>query len=162
LGYFQLWHSSVEYTGIYRTRPYAVGSASCAHDDVQFALRFDRRHRHLIPEFLVAHLVTDDSGYGVNWNGRKTKKFGPAPQKAGPAAEGYHPTVYRGVVELVHGEELVLRAERVHVFRVPATCTITLDGHPAKLTQLRHGYRAEVTAERGTALKIVARRDGGR
>ena len=29
------------------------------------------------PEFLVAHLVTEDSGYGKNWKGRVTSRFGP-------------------------------------------------------------------------------------
>lgn len=76
VGYFQVWHSSTEYSGIYRTRSYPTGSNNAAHDDVQFALRFDRHKRILIPEFLVAHLMTEDMAYGKNWNGRVTRQFG--------------------------------------------------------------------------------------
>lgn len=82
IGYFQLWHHGVEYSDIYRTRPYSTTSSNAAHDDVQFALRFDRHHRHLIPEFIVAHLVTDDLKYGKNWGGRVSKRFGPGPRLA--------------------------------------------------------------------------------
>jgi hypothetical protein len=90
IGFFQLWHAGAEYSGIYRTRPYATGAASAAHDDVQFALRWDRRHRVLIPEFLAAHLVTEDSSYGANWQGRKTRRFGPpGPRKPDPQGRGY-------------------------------------------------------------------------
>lgn len=77
VGYFQLWHASAEYTGIYRTRGYSNTSNSAAHDDVQFALKWDRHNRILIPELLVAHLMTDDVKYGTNWYGRRSKPFGP-------------------------------------------------------------------------------------
>lgn len=76
IGFFQLWHSTTEYSGIYRTKPYPTGSSNAAHDDVQFALRFDRKKRVLLPEFVVAHLMTEDMSYGKNWGGRRTKKFG--------------------------------------------------------------------------------------
>lgn len=81
IGYFQLWHHTAEYSGIYRTRTYSNGSNSAAHDDVQFSLLFDRKKRVLIPEFYVAHLMTEDTHYGKNWNGRVTKKFGPPDPK---------------------------------------------------------------------------------
>jgi hypothetical protein len=77
IGYFQLWHSDAEFLGEYRVRSYSVTSNNAAHDDVQFALRWDRHHRILIPEFLVAHLVNDDISYGKNWGKRVTKKFCP-------------------------------------------------------------------------------------
>lgn len=92
IGYFQCWHASQEYAGIYRTRPYATGSNNAAHDDVQFALRWDRAQRVLIPELYLAHLLTDDMAYGKNWNGRVTRPFAAtaaarshAPGPAGPA-----------------------------------------------------------------------------
>jgi hypothetical protein len=88
IGFFQLWHAEAEYTGIYRTRTYATGSSSAVHDDVQFGLRWDRKHRVLIPEFLVAHLVTEESKYGANWKGRKTRRFGSA-FKPVATCEGY-------------------------------------------------------------------------
>lgn len=77
IGFFQLWHSEAEFAGIYRTRPYPTGSSSAAHDDVQFALRWDRRRRILIPDFLVAHLVTEDMTQRCNWGGRQSARFGP-------------------------------------------------------------------------------------
>lgn len=77
IGFLQIWHSEVEYAGIYRVRPYATGSNSAAHDDVQFALRWDRPRRVLIPEFLVAHLVTEDMTQRCNWSGRRSARFGP-------------------------------------------------------------------------------------
>jgi hypothetical protein len=76
IGFYQLWHGSQEYAGIYRVRMYPSGENNAAHSDVQWALTFDRDKRVLIPEFLVAHLITSDSGYGSNWNGRKTRRFG--------------------------------------------------------------------------------------
>ncbi len=75
IGFFQLWHHTSEYSGLYRTRGYAVGSNNAAHDDVQFALRWDRSKRILIPEFFVAHLCTDDMHYAANWKGRKTESL---------------------------------------------------------------------------------------
>jgi Glycosyl transferase family 2 len=81
IGYTQIWHASVEYSDIYRTRTYSDGSSNAAHDDVQFALRWDRNHRHLIPEFFVAHLMTKGQQYGENWKGRKTPRFGPPVEK---------------------------------------------------------------------------------
>lgn len=77
VGFTQIWNAESEFVEDVRVRTYAVGSNSAAHDDVQFALRWDREKRILIPELIVAHLVTDDSTYGANWNGRTTKKFDP-------------------------------------------------------------------------------------
>jgi hypothetical protein len=87
IGFLQIWHSSTEFNGTSRIRSYPTGSNNAAHDDVQFGLRWDRAKRVLIPEILVAHLLTDDAKYGVNWNGRKTKKFGPEAVEAKPKKE---------------------------------------------------------------------------
>ena len=76
VGFFQMWHAESEFSEGARIRTYPLGSNSAAHDDVQFALRWDRHKRIFIPEFLVAHLVTKDSTYGANWNGRRTQRVG--------------------------------------------------------------------------------------
>jgi hypothetical protein len=90
IGYWQCWHHDSEYSGMYRVRGYAAGSNSAARDDVQFALRWDRHKRILIPEFYVAHLVTDDSRYGANWKGRKTRPFAPPKNRPStPLPHGY-------------------------------------------------------------------------
>jgi hypothetical protein len=79
IGFFQLWHSSAdEYQGS-RTRPYPVRHGDACRTDVQHALQWDRRQRHLIPELMVAHLESEPAGMGANWKGRKTRPFGPDP-----------------------------------------------------------------------------------
>ena len=89
IGYFQLWHASVETVDIYRVRTYPLSSPSAAHDDVKFGLRWDRHKRVLIPEVFVAHLQTGESSRGKNWNGRVTPRFGPKPKDAlGQEVEG--------------------------------------------------------------------------
>lgn len=77
IGFVQIFHSESEYSGIYRTRPYPTGSSTAAHDDIAFSLTYDRSKRVLIPEILVAHLMTPDMSYGKNWNGRVSRQFGP-------------------------------------------------------------------------------------
>jgi len=84
LGFTQIWFGDIEYSGIYRTRPYPTGSNNAAHDDLQHGLKFDRHKRILIPEFLVAHLMTEDMSYGKNWNGRISKKFAPPDKNQNP------------------------------------------------------------------------------
>jgi hypothetical protein len=80
VGFFQCWHADSEFgPGGSRVRTYPTGSNSAAHDDVQFALRWDRHKRIHIPDLLVAHLVTEDATYGVNWSGRKTRRWGKRP-----------------------------------------------------------------------------------
>ncbi len=68
IGFFQLWHGSKE-----STYPFAHGTA--ARTDVQFALRWDRRDRVLIPELLVWHLESEPGQMGINWSGRKSPPF---------------------------------------------------------------------------------------
>lgn len=70
IGYFQLWHSSVR-----RTYPIVCGSSE--HSDVLFAVQWPRRQRVLLPEFFVYHLESEPVAMGANWDGRKTKPFGP-------------------------------------------------------------------------------------
>lgn len=77
LGYFQLWSSqSDEWRGV-RTRDYPKAHGKACRTDTQFSLLWDRHKRVLIPELVVAHLMTEDLKKGANWSGRKTKIFGP-------------------------------------------------------------------------------------
>jgi hypothetical protein len=78
IGYFQLWHSSLN-------RKYPIINGSAEHGDVLFAVQWERRLRVLLPEFFVYHLESEsEAPMGVNWNGRKTKPFGPChPHKPG-------------------------------------------------------------------------------
>ena len=70
IGYFQLWHSSTK-------RKYPVVHGSCEHDDVLFAVQWPRDRRILLPELFVYHLESEQCEMGKNWQGRKTKHFGP-------------------------------------------------------------------------------------
>lgn len=75
IGFFQLWHSSAdEWRGV-RIRPYPTSHNAACRTDVQHALQWDRRHRESIPELIVAHLESESLPKGVNWNGRRSKRF---------------------------------------------------------------------------------------
>lgn len=77
IGFFQLWHSSMdEWRGI-RTKPYPKHHNTACRTDVQHSLQWDRKKRQLIPEIIVVHLESEPCPMGANWNGRKTKRFGP-------------------------------------------------------------------------------------
>lgn len=71
IGYFQLWHSSVR-------RKYPIVCGSAEHSDILFAVQWNVEQRILIPSFFVYHLESEPVKMGANWNGRKTKVFGPA------------------------------------------------------------------------------------
>ncbi len=74
IGCFQLWHSS--YVNRYQLRyPDVAGSAE--HADVQWALRWPRQNRVLLPTIRVFHLESEKCKMGTNWNGRQTKEFSP-------------------------------------------------------------------------------------
>lgn len=70
IGYFQMWHSSLK-------RQYPITHGSAEHGDVLFAVQWPREERILLPEFFVYHLESEQAPMGKNWNGRKTKPFGP-------------------------------------------------------------------------------------
>lgn len=77
IGYFQLWHSSQdEWNGI-RHRTYPSEHSSASRTDVQWGLKWDRHRRSVIPELIALHLESERVSKGTNWNGRKTKWFGP-------------------------------------------------------------------------------------
>jgi hypothetical protein len=78
IGYLQLWHSSSdEWQGI-RIKPYPANHGNACRTDVQHGLQWDRCKRVLIPEILAVHLESEPARMGVNWNGRRTKRFGPS------------------------------------------------------------------------------------
>ena len=77
IGFFQLTHgSNLTRSGIWH-RPYPGHHGHAARSDVQFGLTWDVNDRELIPTFLVWHLESEKSEVGQNWNGRKSKPFGP-------------------------------------------------------------------------------------
>lgn len=77
IGYFQMWHASQQ-------RSYPINHGSAEHSDVLFAVQWPRPKRILLPEFFVTHLESGASEFGANWQGRKTKPFGPAATFAEP------------------------------------------------------------------------------
>ena len=70
IGYFQLW-----FAGSRKLYPIVCGSAE--HSDVLFAVQWPRPSRVLLPELFVFHLESERVKMGANWDGRKTKVFGP-------------------------------------------------------------------------------------
>lgn len=77
IGAFQLWHSSQdEWRGV-RIKPYPLNHSTSCRTDIQFSLQFDRSKRTLIPEIIAIHLESEPSDKGINWAGRKSKRFGP-------------------------------------------------------------------------------------
>lgn len=78
IGFFQLWHSSEdEWRGI-RVKPYPMFHGKASRTDVQHGFQWDRKKRALIPEIIGVHLESQAAKLGANWEGRKTKPFGPA------------------------------------------------------------------------------------
>ncbi len=77
IGFFQLWHPDSDTRQGIRLRRYPDCHSDACRSDVKFGLQWDRRHRVLIPEVLVAHLESEPAKLGANWKGRKTKRFGP-------------------------------------------------------------------------------------
>jgi len=77
IGFFQLWHSSVEEWRGIKQRRYPDKHNSASRCDVQFGLEWDRSKRLLIPEIIAIHLESEAVPLGRNWNGRKSKKFCP-------------------------------------------------------------------------------------
>jgi hypothetical protein len=86
IGYFQLWHGSASIDRGFHLRRYPLTHGDACRTDVQFALQWDRRLRQVIPEVLVLHLQSEPAANGTNWQGRKTKRFGPEPLRPG----GHH------------------------------------------------------------------------
>lgn len=77
IGFFQLWHHSADHRHGIRLKRYPDNHQDAARADVKFALQWDRRHRILLPEVFVAHLEAEPGKMGLNWKGRKSKKWDP-------------------------------------------------------------------------------------
>jgi hypothetical protein len=75
-GYFQLWHRihGGEEDGGARLKPYPMGHGTAAREDIQHGLKWDRRHRQLIPEIVVVHLESEARPRS-NWHGRTQLPF---------------------------------------------------------------------------------------
>lgn len=71
IGYFQLWNPNG--SEVYKY-PETHGAAD--RTDGLFAKYWIPRNRIFLPSFAVIHLESEKVKMGVNWNGRKTKKFG--------------------------------------------------------------------------------------
>ena len=70
IGYFQLWHSSAK-------RIYPVVNGSAEHSDVMFAVQWPIQNRVLLPGLFVYHLESEHGHMGKDWNGRRSRPFGP-------------------------------------------------------------------------------------
>jgi glycosyltransferase involved in cell wall biosynthesis len=78
IGFFQAWFGPASHYHGTRFRRYPTAHSTAARTDVQFALQWDRHHRHILPSVIAVHLESEAAGLGANWRGRKTKRFGPA------------------------------------------------------------------------------------
>lgn len=79
IGFFQMFHRSAS---VLQKRPwYPTEYPDASASDEMFALKWDRAHRHMLPELIAIHLEMppEDDGsrkeMGTNWKGRKTGKF---------------------------------------------------------------------------------------
>jgi len=74
IGFFQLFCPSVASQGrFYPRRP----SPPFKNTDPEFALRWKRPERELIPEIIGAHLLSQRARFDTNWKGRTTRRFVP-------------------------------------------------------------------------------------
>ena len=74
IGYFQLW--SAAYMKLHEIR-YPESQGSAEQMDVQWALRWPRAQRLLLPTVRVFHLDSQPGPMGTNWKGRNSKPFTP-------------------------------------------------------------------------------------
>jgi hypothetical protein len=78
IGYMQVWHGSADEHISFQHRAYPHFHGESSRTDTQMPLQWDRRKRVLLPEVIAVHLESEDSKMGTNWNGRKSKLFGPS------------------------------------------------------------------------------------
>ena len=74
IGFLQLWDS--RYTKEHELR-YPEAQSGAEQADVQWALRWPRANRILLPAVRVYHLESEPCRMGANWNGRMTRPFTP-------------------------------------------------------------------------------------
>jgi hypothetical protein len=85
IGFYQMWHGS---TG----RRYPIAKGNAEHTDVLHSIQWDEQKRHLIPEIIGVHLMSNPAPLGANWQGRTTPRFGPgAPRPYLPARAAVTP-----------------------------------------------------------------------
>lgn len=71
IGFFQLWNP-----GGSGQHCYADGHTDASREDNDFATKWPRSKRGFLPEIIAYHLESEEAPMGVNWKGRKTKRFG--------------------------------------------------------------------------------------
>jgi hypothetical protein len=64
-----MWHA------IFRDLRFGEEHPTAAWQDVEFALRWPREKRVLIPEVMCLHLEPYGQKLGVNWSGRESPRF---------------------------------------------------------------------------------------
>jgi hypothetical protein len=79
IGFFQMWHPAE--SGVHH---YPDKHGAADRTDTLHGKKFDRNQRELLPELVVIHLESENCLMGANWNGRKTRKFGPRPRRKFP------------------------------------------------------------------------------
>lgn len=89
IGFMQLWGGAETLSWKFPRKRYPERHGNAARTDVQFSLLWDRPKRLFIPELVVFHLESEQAPMGVNWKGRKTKRF--EPPKDGAGAHDAHP-----------------------------------------------------------------------
>ncbi len=72
IGFFQLWHSQHAHQHDLR---YPDNCQTAEQSDVQWAIRWPREDRLLLPTFRAYHLESPGAGFGANWDGRTTAPF---------------------------------------------------------------------------------------
>ena len=70
IGYFQMWCPSAS-----RVVKYPNFHQGADRTDALFPYNWERKNRHLIPELICYHLESEESELGINWRGRKTRRF---------------------------------------------------------------------------------------
>lgn len=91
VGYFQMWSGNETLTWGFPKKFYPETHGNAARTDVQFASQWDRRDRVLIPELVVFHLESEAGPMGINWKGRKSKRFEPPGNKPAMSAGHKYP-----------------------------------------------------------------------
>jgi glycosyltransferase involved in cell wall biosynthesis len=88
IGFFQLWHP--QGSGVF-DYPQCHGAAD--KTDVLHCKRWTRDKRELMADVVVIHLASG-RGWGLNWNGRKSPKFGPLLPPQIDQAPDFYPHSY--------------------------------------------------------------------
>lgn len=77
LGFMQIWGGRETLSWGFPRKRYSERHLDAARTDIQFSLLWDRVKRVFIPELVVFHLESEDAHMGINWEGRRSQRFGP-------------------------------------------------------------------------------------